>query len=147
MPDQQQKPDNQQESSFTNEELIRRYNTLQRIKPHFTVPKIKLAFSRNMTRIQSALEPFRKAESDLREQYGVPESEPLFTQDGGQREEIDSDLYDTRDEYLSGKADPYDPYTVPESLLDNEAGQMSDGRVGLPDGAVSGVLWMFEEEE
>lgn len=139
-------PDQEQESSgFTNRALIARFNALQQVKPHFTVPKIKLAFNRNMTRIQEALEPFRKADEDLREEYEITQGQSIRDEDGSTVEEIDDSFYDERGEYLDSDSEPYEEYTVPESLLDNEPGVMADGRVGLPDGAISAVLWMFEE--
>lgn len=139
-------PNQEQASSdFTNRALIARFNALQQVKPHFTVPKIKLAFNRNMTRVQEALEPFHKADGDLRGEYEIPQGQPIRDENGGIVEEIDDSFYEERGEYLDSDSEPYDPYTVPESLLDNEPGVMADGRVGLPDGAISAVLWMFEE--
>jgi len=135
----------QRGESPTNVELIQRFNTLQAVKPHFTVPKIKLAFNRNMTRIERALEPFHTSEQDLREEFEIPAQAPLFDEEGNPQEEIDEGFYERREEYLQAEGEPYEPYTVPERLLDSEPGQMADGRVGLPDGALTAVLWMFEE--
>jgi len=135
----------QDESEFSNRDLISRFNLLQRVKPHFTVPKIKLAFNRNMSRIQRALEPFNEADQELREEFSIPQGESIRDEDGNQREEIDEKFYERRGEYLEADAEPYEPYTVPESLLDNEPGQMPDGRAGLPEGALMPVMWMFEE--
>lgn len=145
MPDQEQATEEEQGSGFTNRELIQRFNLLQNVKPHFTVPKIKLAFNRNMARIQSALEPFHTADEELRGEYSVPTQAPIRDEDGNPVEEIDEAFYEARSEYLDADSEPYDPYLVPERLLDNEPGVMPDGRTGLPDGALGAVLWMFEE--
>ena len=131
--------------TMQNGALVQRFNVIQRVKPHFTVPKIKLALNRNMSRIQAALEPFQMSEGELRQEYGVGEQAPIRGEDGEHLEGIPKEFYEERGELLSADAEPYEAYTVPESLLDNEPGQMQDGRSGMPDGAIGAVLWMFEE--
>jgi len=131
--------------TMQNGALVQRFNVIQQVKPHFTVPKIKLALNRNMSRIQSALEPFQMSEGELRQEYGVEDQAPIRGEDGEPLESIPKEFYEERGELLSADAEPYESYTVPESLLDNEPGQMQDGRSGMPDGAIGAVLWMFEE--
>lgn len=135
----------QEKPVMLNGDLVQRFNMIQRVKPHFTVPKIKLALNRNMSRIQRALEPFQSSEEELREEYEIGPQQPLRDEDGRPADGVDPEFLEERGELLSADGEPYDAYTVPESLLDNEPGQMQDGRAGMPDGAITAVLWMFEE--
>jgi len=129
----------------SNRELIQRFNTLQAVKPCFTVPKIKYAMTKNMTRIEQALKPFHRADEELRGEFGISGQEPLRTKDGEPREGIDQEFYDRRQGLLGEEGDPYDEYNVSDRFLDKEEGRMRDGSRGLPEGAISPIMWLFSE--
>ena len=135
-----------EETAPTNRDYIARLNAIQRVKPHFTVPKIQYALTKNATRLEQALSPFQKRERELKEEHDLDPRRPVYDEEGNQMDGVPDEFYEARDALLEEEPEPYDEYNVPDSHLDAETGRMADGSQGMPFGVIDAVDWLFVEE-
>jgi hypothetical protein len=130
--------------AFTNRELLRRLETLNRAaaEEEFTSTKVRYAVTKNLKRLERALSAYREEKKSLLEEHGV-DLEGI-KQEGPEEEgpegapDLPEEFIEEHEKLLQAEdGGEYEPYQVTEDYLDKEE---------IPMELMIDVDWLFERK-